>query len=139
MADFNYTLTLKAIGEGAVDLTGATIKIVLCTAAYTADQDLDEFLDDIPGGAQKATATLAGKSFTGAAFDATDALFTAPTPGDTITQAVIYKDTGVAGTSRLIRKISASTYAGFPCLTSGSDLSLVWPNDTNKIFKFVNA
>ncbi len=138
MSDFNYTLTLADIGLKLVDLVGDTIKIAYCSSAYTPDRDADHYLADIPGGAIKATGTLAGKSFTGAALDATDNAATS-TPGDTITQAVIYQDTGSSATSRLIRKISADTYAGFPFLTNGANINIVWPNDTNKIFKFVNA
>lgn len=139
MSDFNYQLTLQDIGKKLVDLENDTIKVVLCTAAYTANQSTDNALDDIPGGARVATATLSGKSFTNGVFDATDVVFTAPASGSTVTQAVIYQDASPESSARLIRKISSSTYSGFPFATNNADVTLAWPNDANKIFAFVNA
>ena len=140
MADFNYQKTLEDIGNKLVDLTNDTIKVALCTAGYTAVEATDHDLSDIPGGAIVATATLSGKSFTGAVFDADDATFVAPPSGSTVTQAVIYQSTGGSPeTGRLIRKISADTFAGFPFATNNADVPLIWPNDANKIFSFVNA
>ena len=139
MADFNYQLTLADIGLGLVDLENDAIKIVLCTAAYVADEAADHYLSDIDSGARIATATLSGKSFTAAVFDATDITFTAPPSGHTITQAVIYQDASPESSARLIRKISSDTYSGFPFDTNDLDVLLAWPNDADKVFAFVNA
>jgi hypothetical protein len=140
MADFNYQKTLEDIGNKLVDLTSDIIKVALCTAAYTAVQATDHTLADIPSSAIVATATLSGKSFTGAVFDADDVTFAAPPSGHTVTQAVIYQSDGASPEGTLlIRKISGDSYAGFPFVTSGSDIPLIWPNDANKIFSFVNA
>ena len=139
MADFNYQLTLEDIGAGLVDLSSDTIKIVLCTADYTADVDADHYLSDIPDGARISTATLSGVDWTAAVFDATDVTFTAPPAGSTITQAVIYQEASPESSGRLIRKISSDTYAGFPFDTNDLDVLLAWPNDAYKSFSFVNA
>ncbi len=139
MADFNYQLTLADIGLGLVDLEGDTIKIVLCTAAYTPNEATDHYLSDVPSLARIATATLSGKSFTNAVFDATDITFTAPPSGHTITQAVIYQEASPESSGRLICKISADTYAGFPFDTNDLDVLLTFPNDAYKTFSFVNA
>ncbi len=139
MADFNYIQTLEDIGNGLVDLESGTFKIALCTAAYTADENADHTLADSPGGAIIATATLVSNTFAGAVFDALDITFTAPPAGSTITQAVIYQEASPAGSSLLIRKISADTYSGFPFDTNDLDVLLAWPNDAYKIFSFVNA
>ncbi len=139
MADFNYQLTLEDIGLGLVDLVSNTLKIVLCTAAYVADETTDHYLSDIDPAARIATATLTSKSFTNAVFDATDITFTAPPSGHTITQAVIYQDASPESSARLICKISADTFNGFPFDTNDLDVLLAWPNDADKIFAFVNA
>ena len=139
MADFNYILTLADIGIGLVDLVGDTIKLVLCTAGYTANVSTDHYLTAISAGARVASVTLTGKSFTNGIFDADDVTFVAPASGQTITQAVLYQDASPSSGARLIRKISADTVAGFPFTTTGSDVLLAWPNDANKIFRFVNA
>lgn len=139
MSDFNYVLTLADIGKGLVDLEGDTIKIVLCTAAYTPDEDTDHYLSDIPGPARISTATLASKTFTLAVFDAADITFTAPPAGHTITQAVIYQDASPESSARLIAKVSADTYLGFPFDTNDLDVLMTLPNDAYKIFAFVNV
>ncbi len=139
MSDFNYQLTLQDIGLGLVDLESATIKIVLCTAAYTPNETTDHYLSDIPSPARIATATLSGKSFTLAVFDATDITFTAPPAGHTITQAAAYVDASPESSGRLLFKISSDTYDGFPFDTNDLDVLLTFPNDADRIFAFVNA
>lgn len=145
MADFNYVLTLADIGKGLVDLENDTIKVALCTADYVADRDVDHYLSSVlnatspAGSAIISTVTLAGKSFTAGVFDADDVTFTAPAAGATVTQAIIYQDASPSSGARLIRKVSGTTVAGFPFTTSGGDVSLAWPNDSNKIFRFINA
>ena len=139
MADFNYQKTLEDIGNKLIDLTNDTIKVALCTAAYTAVQATDHNLSDIPSGAIVDTVTLSGKSFTGGVFDADDATFIGLPIGYTVTQAVIYQSLGGAPeTGRLIRKISGDSYAGFPFVTGTADVPLIWPNDANKIFSFTS-
>lgn len=139
MADFNYQLTLADIGLKLVDLDSDTIKIVLCTAAYTANAATDHYLSDIPGGARVSTATLSSPTFAAAVFDATDVTFTAPAAGSTVTQAVIYQDASPESSARLLCKISDATYSGFPFDTNDLDVLLSFPNDAYKIFSFVNA
>lgn len=132
MADFCYTKGLEALLNGELDLNTQTIKAVLCTAAYVADAAADDSLDDIPGAARAATATLANCSITNGVFDADDLVFPTVAAGSTVTQIVIYKD---ASPSRLIRRIDSFT--GLPFATNGLDVNLAWPNDANKIFKLV--
>ena len=64
-------------------------------------------------------------------FDAADATFAAVTGGDTLEGVVIYKDTGVAGTSALIAYID--TITGFPLATNGGDITIQWDNGAYKI------
>jgi len=45
---------------------------------------------------------------------------------------VIYKDTGVDGTSPLIAYVD--TITGFPLATNGGDITVQWDNGTYKIF-----
>ncbi len=139
MADFNYQLTLQDIGTGLVDLSGDTIKIVLCTADYVADVDADHYLSDIDEAWRVSTATLSGRNWTAGVFDATDVTFVAPPSGSTVTQAVIYQEASPESSGRLIRRISSDTYAGFPFDTNDLDVLLSFPNDAYKIFSFVNA
>lgn len=42
-----YTLFKKKLGQGLIDLTGATFQVLLTTSSYTPGQDTHEFADDI--------------------------------------------------------------------------------------------
>lgn len=107
----------------AVAWTSNTIKAVLCTASYTANIGSHEFLSDIPGGAQLASATVATVSETGGT-----TLVSAPSTFSTVTgspgtQIVIYKDTGTAGTSPLL--ILFDTFdGGMPVTPNGGSIEL---------------
>jgi len=79
-------------------------------------------------------------SFDRAIWDSTDITFSpGPDAGSAVTQAVLYVSDGASPeTNRLVRKISADTYGGFPFTTNGLDIILSWPNDADKIWAFVN-
>lgn len=133
MANALYTLAKKAFLDADIDLLVDNIKVVLIDAAdYTVNLSTDQFLSIIPGAARVATsANLAGKSTTGGVFDATDVTFTA-VAGDVSEALVIYQDTGVEATSRLIGYFD--TYTGLPITPNGADINLVWDSGANKIF-----
>jgi hypothetical protein len=78
------------------------------------------------------SANLTTKTTTGGVFDADDVTFTAVATGSTVTQMVLYQDTGVAGTSRLIALFD--TVTGLPIPTNGGDLLVSWSNGASKIF-----
>jgi hypothetical protein len=132
MANALYTLAKKAFLDGEIDLLTDTIKIALIdTDDYTVNLATDEFLDDIDAGARVATATLSSKSTTGGVFDAADPVFSAVT-GDVSEALVIYQDTGVEGTSRLIGYYDVAT--GLPITPNGGDVTVTLDNGANKIF-----
>jgi len=64
--------------------------------------------------------------------DAADVTYTAVT-GDPSEAVVVYKDTGVEGTSQLIAYIDTAT--GLPVTPNGGDITIQWDNGINKIFK----
>jgi len=120
------------IGNQNIDYLNDTIKAALVGVGYIPDQDGDEFFSDIAdeivgGGYTAGGETLANKAITQndvdntADFEADD--ITA-WDADTFTGAIaviIYKDTGVAGTSPLIAYISLGGARNAP-------LNLRWPN-----------
>lgn len=121
MASFNYNNYKELLlNGGAPDMDTDTIKIALMTASYTPNADNDAFWSDISANEISATgysaggATLAGKTVTQdntndrAEFDATDPSWTITTSA-AIRYAVVYKSTGVASTSPLIRCIDLGT------------------------------
>jgi hypothetical protein len=139
MADYNFMLTMADVGNKLVDLSSDDAFIVLLTADYTPSETLDHYLEDIPGGAIVATSPISGLTFNGI-WDGTDINFSpGPDAGSVVTQAVIYVSDGASPeTFRLVRKISADSYGGFPFTTNGLAIILSWPNDADKIWAFVN-
>jgi hypothetical protein len=133
VANAMYQKGLQAFLEGKIDWINDTIKAVLVDSAdYTLDITNHEFLSDVPAAARVATATLAGKTSTNGVADASDTTFTAVS-GDPCELVLLYVDTGVAGTSRLIMAID--TAGGLPVTPSGANVTIEWGNTAVKIFK----
>jgi hypothetical protein len=134
MSSYIYDKARKSFCDGDFVLLTDNIKAVLVdTGTYTPSSSADQYLSDIAAGARIATSgNLSGKSTTGGVFDADDVTFSAVT-GASVEAVVLYKDTGVAGTSRLIAYIDSVT--GFPFTPSGADVTIVWDSGANKIFK----
>lgn len=113
-------------GAGTLDLTAVDVKVsAIDVAAYTYNQ-ADEFFDDIPGAAVIATSTaLANKALLAAsgAFDADDIEF-AGFAGASIEALVVWADSGVPGTSRLLAYID--TAAGLPFTPDGAPKLVRW-------------
>lgn len=111
-----YGQALLALGQGDFDFTADTIKVALTTDDYTPDvdthQNFDDVTDEITGtGYTAGGATLTGVGWayaTGAATLACDpAAWTTAT--FTARRAIVYKDTGVPATSRLLSYVDFGT------------------------------
>ena len=135
MANALYDKGRQGFLEGAIDWDTDTIKVVaIDTAAYTVNLATHDNLDDIPGGARIGTsAALAGKTVTDGVADASDTSITAAS-ATSIEALVLYKDTGVESTSRLIAWIDTGT--GLPFTpAAGGVFNVLWDNGANRIFK----
>lgn len=119
--------------DGNIDWDTHTIKALLVDADYTYSAAHDN-LDDIAAGARVGTAqTLASKTVTDGVADAAD--ITVPTVSNAtpVVAVVLYKDTGVESTSRLIAYIDNAV--GLPTQPNGGAITVSWDNGANKIFK----
>lgn len=133
MANALYDKGREAFLTAGINWTSDTIKVSLVdTDDYTVNLATHDFYDDIPSGAIVATATLGTKTATAGIADAADATFTAVS-GDVSEALVIWKDTGTPSTSTLIAYIDTAT--GLPVTPNGGDITIVWDNGANKIFK----
>jgi len=134
MANALYDKGREGFLDGSIDWDTDNIKVILIDAQdYTVDLANHNALDDIPAGARVATSgNLASKTVTAGVADAADVTFTAVT-GDQSEALVIYKDTGVESTSRLIAYIDTAT--GLPVTPNGGDITVQWDDGANKIFK----
>src|SRR5690348_12249808 len=119
MATALYDLGRQAFLEGTVAILTDNIKAVLVNIAgghYTVNLATDQFLSAIASGDRVATSgNLASKTSTAGVFDAADVTWSAVT-GSACGAIVLYKDTGVAGTSPLIAYIDNAT--GLPVTRS---------------------
>lgn len=134
MANGLYDKGREKFLTASINWSSDTIKVLLIdTGAYTVALATHEFLSDVAGGARIAgPVTLGSKTTTGGAADGGDCTFSAVS-GASIEAIIIYKDTGVEGTSPLIAYIDTAT--GLPITPNGGDIIVQWDNGTNKIFK----
>lgn len=135
MANAIYPKAREAFLTGLIDWAGDDVKLVAVDAGYTYDV-ADEFLSDVGGATRVATSDVfTGKTTTDGIADADDVVLAAVT-GDDIAGLVIYQDTGVEGTSRLILFLDTKTNASAIAITpTGDDVTITWSNGTNRIFK----
>jgi len=134
MANALYDKGRESFLKGEIAWASDNIKAILVdTALYTANLTTDQFLSIISGSAIIATSSnFASKTTTAGVADAADLSYTAVT-GASIEAIVIYQDTGVAGSSRLIAYIDTAT--GLPVTPSGGNITVTWDNGSSKIFK----
>lgn len=111
MADFLYDLNKEAwMGGGSdiVDIDTDDINATLVRAStYTPDQAADDFYDTVTTPVAEASGFLS-ITLSGVNVDAVDFTFTAVGAGAEIDLLVIWKDTTVDGTSRVVAKYDIS-------------------------------
>lgn len=132
MANALYGLGKEKILSAAINFVSDTIKVALVKNTYPQNLATDEFYTSISAYVVGTPQTLGSKSVALGVFDAGDITNTAVTAGDTLEGVVIYKDTGVAGTSPLLAYID--TITGFPLATNGGDITIQWDAGAYKIF-----
>ncbi len=132
MANALYGKGKEKMLSAAINFLTDTLKVALVENTYPQSLTADEFYSDISTYVLGTPQTLGTKSVTLGVFDAADVTYTAVTTGDTCEAVVIYKDTGVAGTSPLLAYID--TITGFPLATNGGDITVQWDAGTYKIF-----
>jgi hypothetical protein len=132
MANALYDKGREGFLDGTIDWDSDDIKVCLVdTGTYTVNLATHEDLADLSG-IVATSANLASKTVTAGVADAADVTFSAVS-GSSVEALVIYQDTGVAGTSRLIAYIDTGT--GLPVTPNGGDITVQWDSGANKIFK----
>jgi formaldehyde-activating enzyme involved in methanogenesis len=132
MANALYGKGKEKILSAAINWSSDTIKAALVSSAYSPTLATDEFYSEISANVLNTPQTLGTKTLTLGVFDAADITFTAVTAGATAKAVVLYKDTGLAGSSPLLAYIDVIT--GFPLATNGGDIQVVWDAGVYKIF-----
>ena len=130
MANTLYDKGREAFLAGDADWDANTIKVSLLSASYTFSQS-HQFHSDLSGIVATSSA-LGSKTVTNGVADAADITFSAVS-GSQVTQLVIWADTGVSGTSRLLVYFDSAT--NLPVTPNGGDITIQWSNGSDKIFK----
>lgn len=103
-------------------LTG-TVKVALIDTDVYTYSATHEFLTDLTG-IVGTPQTIGTKTYVDGVFDGDDVSFVAVT-GATVEALVIYIDTGVAGTSRLVSYVDSGV-GSLPVTPNGGDIDIVW-------------
>lgn len=129
-----YTKGKEGLLDGSIKWTTDNLKVCLLDAgAYTANLATDKFLSDIPAAARIASSNvLTNRTATAGVADADDMSYPAIS-GPSIEAFVLYADTGVPTSSRLLAYFDTGT--GLPFTTNGGEVDIIWPSDGNGIFK----
>ena len=131
MANAWYRKGAEKVLLAQVNFDTDTIKARLVKNTYAQNLSTDEFISSVTEITGSTDQTLANPSVTNGVFDADDITFTAVPAGETSEGVVIYKDTGVEGTSPLL--IYIDTITGFPLATNGGNVVIQWDNGAYKI------
>jgi hypothetical protein len=137
MANVLYDLGRESFLKGEISWSGDTIAIALVDSAlYTPNLATDQFLSDVvAGGAVIASFSgMTSKTTATGVADAADVTFSAVT-GAVSEYLVVYQDTTVAGTSRLIGLLDSAGVTGLPVTPNGGDIQITFDSGANKIFK----
>lgn len=133
MANVFYTKSKEKLLSGTLSFTNGLFKVALLKQSYTVNPDTHEFLSDIASFRVGTDQTLGNIAVTGGAVNADNPTFPSVAAGETVASIVIYKDSGVAGTSPLVFYIDEVT--GFPFYTNGASVTPEWDTGPKKIYK----
>lgn len=125
MANALYPRFKQSLLNKEIDMDTDTIKVRLVTAAYTYSA-AHQFLSDTTG-AVGTDQVLGSPTIALGVFDAADSLWSAVT-GSAVVGVIIYKDTGVAGTSNLIAFLDTGFTGspGIPVTPNGGSIAITW-------------
>lgn len=125
MANALYPKWKEALLQASANsaLTGTVKAALIDTGTYTYSAT-HEFLTSLTGVVGTAQTIGATKSYTNGVFDGADVTYTAVT-GATVEAIVLYVDSGVAGTSRLVAYIDTSV-TNLPVTPNGGDITINW-------------
>ena len=131
MANALYPKAKESFINGHINMSANTITIALVDTGVYTYSGSHQFRSDVSNSAVIASTTLSNKTIASGVFDADDATFTSVT-GANCEALLIFQDTGVQSTSRLIAYVDSAT--GLPILPNGGDITVVFSSGASKIF-----
>ncbi|TDZ92168.1 hypothetical protein [Mycobacteroides salmoniphilum] len=131
MVNALYDHARESILQADIDWEVDNFKVCGVDATYTPNIATHQYLSDITG-VVCTSSNLSSKSWTAGVADAADVTFPTVT-GSTIVRWIIYKDTGTAGTSRLVAMFD--TASGLPVIPDGTNITVTWDNGASRVFR----
>ena len=131
MSNALYSKAKEAFLNGSINMVANTIIISLVDTGVYTHSATHQFRNEVANSAVISSATLANKTITNGVFDADDATFSSVT-GANCEALLIFQDTGIQSTSKLIAFIDSAT--GLPILPNGGDISVAFSSGASKIF-----
>ena len=131
MANALYSKAKEAFLNGSINMVANTITIALVDTGVYTYSATHQFRNEVSNSAVISSTTLANKTITNGVFDADDATFSSVT-GANCEALIIFADTGIQTTSRLVAYIDSAT--GLPILPNGGDITVAFSSGSSKIF-----
>jgi hypothetical protein len=131
MANALYPKAKEAFLNGSINMVANTVTIALVDTGVYTYSSAHQYRNEVANNAVISSTTLSNKTITNGVFDADDATFSSVT-GANCEALLIFQDTGVQSTSRLIAYIDSAT--GLPILPNGGDISVAFSSGSSKIF-----
>ena len=131
MANALYPKAKEAFLNAAINMASNTVTIALIDTGTYTYSTAHQYRSDVANASVISTATLANKTITSGVFDADDATFTSVS-GANCEALILFADTGVQGTSRLIAYIDSAT--DLPILPNGGDITVAFSSGASRIF-----
>ena len=131
MANALYLKAKEGFLNGSINMVANTITIALIDTGVYTYSSAHQYRNEVSNSAVISSTTLANKTITNGVFDADDATFSSVT-GANCEALIIFSDTGIQGTSRLIAYIDSAT--GLPILPNGGDITVAFSSGSSKIF-----
>ncbi len=118
MANQLYPKAKQAFLGALIDMDTDDIRACLTRTAYNASHEFLSSITDIVATSGQLTAP----TITDGVFDTADFIYPSVAAGASVPYIVLYKSTGVAGTSRLIAHIDTAT--GLPVTPDGTNINV---------------
>ena len=131
MANALYSKAKESFLNGSINMVANTITIALVDTGVYTYSATHQFRNEVSNNAVISSTSLANKTITNGVFDADDATFSSVT-GANCEALLIFQDTGIQTTSRLVAYIDSAT--GLPILPNGGDISVAFSSGSSKIF-----
>jgi hypothetical protein len=131
MANALYSKAKEAFLNGSINMVANTITIALVDTGVYTYSATHQFRNEVSNSAVISSTSLANKTIANGVFDADDATFSSVT-GANCEALLIFQDTGIQTTSRLIAYIDSAT--GLPILPNGGDITVAFSSGSSRIF-----